>query len=229
VLFLRSFEDDHLDDPTFTGPFEWQRQRYEERLSRALHKLGPVICLGRPGEKYSEAGASRLYVEDEYWQQAVVHFLQESRAVVVVVGDTDSLHWEIETAILNTPLNQLLFFFPYAASTDVAQSLWQRVMQWFFPMNVTKGIYLQMESERQRRYQRFKERFGSLFDAALPDKPGEEQFLNFSIKGEARLLHTRRPLFSAFAKFLQQSFKMHINFSKTLRPFVLKLSAKRTT
>lgn len=85
VLFLRSFRDEDIVDLTSrTG--RGSIRRSEEALCDALRGIGPVVAIGRPGEYLPEAGAARLYVDDQDWQQAVRHFLEAAAAVVLVVG-----------------------------------------------------------------------------------------------------------------------------------------------
>ena len=72
VLLLRSFADEELRDLSPLRPFEL---RYEERISTALKRLGPVITVGRPGDTFGFAGAARLYVSYDHWRSAVRHLL----------------------------------------------------------------------------------------------------------------------------------------------------------
>src|SRR5574339_970358 len=85
VLFLRSFDDDDVHDLTSrTGRVGLHRT--EDNLCHALRRLGPVVAIGRPGERLPEVGAARLYVSDRTWQDAVRFFLEKARAVVIVMG-----------------------------------------------------------------------------------------------------------------------------------------------
>jgi len=96
VLLLRSFSDDELLDPR---PLDFFQRRYEETLTRTLQRLGPVVCIGRPHDSLGFGGAARLYVSDEHWQNAVCHMMGRAVAVVIVVGRTEGLWWEITTAM----------------------------------------------------------------------------------------------------------------------------------
>ena len=53
VIFLRSFGDDELPDPTLIG----MARTIEERLVKALALLGPVIAVGHPGERLVHLGS----------------------------------------------------------------------------------------------------------------------------------------------------------------------------
>ncbi len=224
VLYLRAFDDDALDDPTLVGPLEWRQQRYEERLAKSLSRLGPVICIGTPGEKASEAGAARIYVDDPDWQRAIRHFMHQSAAIVILVGSSAGLHWEIETALAEIPRSRLLFFFPYVRSRSVPESLSQRLQMLAFRGKIPKSVYLQMDQERRARYEDFRTRYGTSVAAALPSDLGTEQFLHFGMQGEAKFLKVRRPLISAGARYIQKAFTMHISFRKSIKPFINKIN-----
>ena len=196
-------------------------------MSQALGKIGPVVCLGRPGETLSEAGAGRLYVDDEYWQEAIIHFLEKSSVVIIVVGSTDGLRWEIETALSTTRLSKILFFFPYVADSNVQESISKRFVNWVTRMQLpTKNSYRFMENERQSRYQAFCDRFRSLLNSELPAVLDQEQFLYFSTEGKPKLLPSRMPVVSSMAAHLQKRYRTHIDFARTLRPFISKLSSR---
>ena len=75
VLYLRSFQDDGsvlLDDQGLPGMQALTRATSptssEEELARILEQIGPVVAIGKPGEKLPELGAARLYVSHEEWQ-----------------------------------------------------------------------------------------------------------------------------------------------------------------
>jgi hypothetical protein len=79
-------------------PLNLFQQRYEENLSRALKQLGTVITVGRPGDPLGFAGAARFYVSQDNWQDAIRYLMTHTAAVVIVVGRTEGLWWEIGTA-----------------------------------------------------------------------------------------------------------------------------------
>jgi hypothetical protein len=105
VLLLRSFSDDHSavanSDPTLA--YEWvfggkRIRSFEEALAAKLAAYGPVIAIGRPGEKVAPLGAARLWVPDHSWQARVEELLHGCRLVVMIVGEIkgeDGLAWEV--------------------------------------------------------------------------------------------------------------------------------------
>ena len=103
ILYLRSFNDDGVPDLT-AQIIPWSpTQTVEMRVTQALGDLGPVVSIGRPGEKLPELGAFRFYVSDAEWKDAVLYFIKCSSAVVIVVGRTTGVSWEIRTALDAVP------------------------------------------------------------------------------------------------------------------------------
>ncbi|SOD73535.1 hypothetical protein SAMN05892883_2826 [Jatrophihabitans sp. GAS493] len=103
LLYLRSFRDDRVSMPThfslfnpLSYVFDWNRvEPYEEFLARALWRNGPVLAVGRPGERRAPLGAARVYYPDEAWQSAVTNLIQSSELLVVTMGRTAGLSWEL--------------------------------------------------------------------------------------------------------------------------------------
>ncbi|MGZ8265453.1 MAG: hypothetical protein ACXWUI_15050 [Burkholderiales bacterium] len=93
VVYLRSFDDDR-SAASMRG-----KLTEEEHLALVLRQIGPFVAVGRPGESLPEVGASRVYLPDESWQQAVDQLLCTARLVVIRTGSTTGLAWEIERAV----------------------------------------------------------------------------------------------------------------------------------
>jgi hypothetical protein len=99
ILYLRSFSDDEkinaLGIFSHLGLFETE----EQTISRFLSHIGPVISIGRPNEILAPLGARRMYVDDTQWQNAVVELLEQSLLIVLRLGYSRGLSWEIETVV----------------------------------------------------------------------------------------------------------------------------------
>jgi len=65
--------------------------------------------VGKPGDSLGFAGASRFYVSEENWQRAIRYLMTHTAAVVIIMGRTEGLWWEIETALAFAPRDRLLF------------------------------------------------------------------------------------------------------------------------
>jgi hypothetical protein len=90
ILYLRSFSADHIEynNHKFTSS--------EENLAKLLGRIGPVIAMGRPGERLPRAGAARLYVHERRWQTVADQLIKRSGLVVLVGGNSPGLLWEME-------------------------------------------------------------------------------------------------------------------------------------
>ena len=102
VLYLRPFDKDKVT-ATLAGAFT-----EEESLTQLLSYFGPVIAIGRPGEKLPEVGARRLYVNDTEWQSTVEGLMKRARLVVIRTGRSGGLRWEFRKCFELLSPEQLL-------------------------------------------------------------------------------------------------------------------------
>jgi hypothetical protein len=108
LLLLRSFGDDALELPGY-GPrnslsfltFGGQTDilTFEEMIYHLVSRCGPVIAVGRPGERTPPLGASRMWVRndgnEEQWKQVVSALIEEAQYSVMILGDPGrGLAWE---------------------------------------------------------------------------------------------------------------------------------------
>lgn len=83
----------------------------EQSLVRFLSLLGPVVAIGKPGERIAQAGAHREYVADDVWQDAVLKHMANCQFVVLQPGSSDGMKWEIDTVFQRMPLARILLAF----------------------------------------------------------------------------------------------------------------------
>lgn len=222
ILYLRSFDDDDNLDVTdrmsAAGPV-----RYEEMLSRSLKSLGPMVAIGIPGEKLPLLGATRLYVGDKYWQQAVHFFMEKSVATMIVVNDGKGLWWEIYTAIDNIDPRRLIFYFPFIPSKE----------RWYFKLldlSKTSNYFAKkkvalLEEDRQKKYELFKTNLCKRLPVTLPESLGGAQFMDFDKNWEPRLLESIRPsTFTNISQVSKVNKYIGIIYDKTLKPFINKFN-----
>jgi len=230
VLFLRSFDDDDLVDPTpRMVPFgDFFPRRYEETLAAALRPVGPMVSIGRPGETLALLGGGRLFVPDHAWRVAVDYLRHHAAAVVLMVGRTDGIWWEIASCLKRVPLPRLLFFFPYVEEAGKRRSVWQRLI-FFHPAELPLWgkPYWRMERERQARYALFRERVGPALSRALPETLGNALFIDFTGADTPRALTTVRPWWWPITILSPSMRHMIMNPVRTLQPFVDKLQGLR--
>ena len=116
VVYLRSFGIDDEIVSTEGGRWAWLSSRLqytaaaspEQELAWIMARVGPVIAIGKPGERLPQLGAARLYVDDDHWRDTIDELMARSALVVVRAGDTPNLWWEIERAMTRHPLERVI-------------------------------------------------------------------------------------------------------------------------
>lgn len=184
VVYLRSFRD---DGTTMEDDLGWWYQftqsmkslinkTFEQRLDKHMKQLGPFVGIGRPDEEIAELGAARMYVVDEYWQELIFDFMRRSQMVVLQVGETMGLQWELKTVTEQLKPEQVLLFVPRPVRGG-----------WF---RTTR-----LRAERHQFYHAFYDWASPAVGGGLPDSIGDGYFLYFE-PGEkwiARVLEFRSP------------------------------------
>ncbi|MFE1775427.1 transferase [Streptomyces sp. NPDC059008] len=107
VLYLRSFADDDTAAQVDDGAPVSIHSR-EEQLAGALGAFGPVIAVGRPEEPLPRLGAARCYLPHDDWQPAVLRLMGLSQLIVLRLGLSEGLWWEIEQARATQPPRKLV-------------------------------------------------------------------------------------------------------------------------
>jgi len=219
ILYLRPFTDDLLIDST-AQMFKLIPRRYEENLCHALNRIAPLIAVGRPGEKLPEIGAARFYVSEGEWRVAVVDLLQRATAVLVVVGTSKGVWWEIEKALGVVEQRRLLFFFPLVDTDKSSSSRRLYVRDLLFansPWPYRKTKQKQLIKGREERYQEFRLRVQRICRAPLPNFLGDHFFLEFDNNAEPQLLKTVPPSVINNVLLLRKR-GLDISFGRTLGP-----------
>lgn len=106
VLYLRSFKDDETTSRLLNLSSE------EQELSVAMFEIGPFVAFGEPGETFPDPGAARMYVDEEHWQNRVKTLMANAQLVVARIGNSQSLWWEISTAVHLLKPERLLLLLP---------------------------------------------------------------------------------------------------------------------
>tara|TARA_R110001599_G_scaffold55425_9_gene153416 strand:- start:1080 stop:3869 length:2790 start_codon:yes stop_codon:yes gene_type:complete len=128
ILFLRSFEDDQLDfKRSWKDPFGrwvdlWSfRRNVDELLVDEFEQYGPIIALGKPGDKQRKFGASRKFSTHQEWKSVVRNAAHRAQAIIVAAGETPGLLWEYDLIRNASYLEKTLFLFP-PSSVDVPRA-----------------------------------------------------------------------------------------------------------
>lgn len=111
ILLLRSFSDDE--------PVEWGALRtqfiypsIESRLSRYFSGFGPFIAVGSPEDILPKIGAVRVRLTDDGWQAKVLSWIYDSRCVILMIGKTQWVQWELSKIIECGAELRAIFVFP---------------------------------------------------------------------------------------------------------------------
>jgi hypothetical protein len=125
VLLLRSFDDDMMiikeSRESRSTDLHRKGMTFERVVEDHLSPFGPFIAIGRPGEPLSPLGAARDYVPDADWQDEVQHRIQAAAVVVLIIGTSQGLAWELARLRDLAQLHKLILLFPPA---DDAVNRW---------------------------------------------------------------------------------------------------------
>lgn len=138
VLLLRSFSDDALK----LTKAKWERRKteqahtFEELVALQMRVRGPVIAIGSPGEVLPKIGAARTYFTDDTWQEHAEQMVYDAAYIVMFVGATKGLGWEIRRIATKGLLHKLILVFPPVSEHEadrrwaaIAEQLGERRLQ----------------------------------------------------------------------------------------------------
>jgi len=127
VLYLRAFEDDTLPIPTaatsrrpFVETFTLLgREPFDECLAWQLSQHGPVVAVGQPHVSRSSLGPALEYLPDNTWQPLVAERMRQAQRIVMVVGRSAGVAWELDHLVRNGHLAKTLFVTPPVATLEI--------------------------------------------------------------------------------------------------------------
>lgn len=175
VLLLRSFSrdsrginhGDRIDNP-------------ELLLTNVFSTIGPVIAIGKPGERLQSIGASRTYISHEVWKEEVISLMLQSQVIIVTIDTSSGLLWEIEQlATLDCVATKLLFLPPEDVSLSDNPMI-RRIGRWAWPFS---GKYHRlMRVAKQWQYSRIRRKLQHVLPG-LPRRIEEASFLELTANG----------------------------------------------
>lgn len=120
VLFLRSFTTDGVfhDEGQFHGSLSGHSD--EEMLNNVLSGcgLGQFVGLARPTTLFQELGPDHVNIRDRDWRVAVSDLLSRSTAVIMRLGTSESMQWELDAVVRSGKLARTLFLLPASSSHE---------------------------------------------------------------------------------------------------------------
>lgn len=118
VLLLRSFDDDMMVVKEARGSKSTDLHRkgmtFERVVQDQLSPFGPFVAIGRPEEPLSPLGAARDYVPDAVWQDQVQQRIRDAAIVVLIIGMSQGLAWELSRLRDLAQLHKVILLFPPA-------------------------------------------------------------------------------------------------------------------
>jgi len=82
----------------------------EELIALVMNEIGPCVAIGRPYEKFPQLGFKRVYLGDHHqWQDAVLEYMVQAQLVILLIGSSPSLLWELAKAVELVKPERLLF------------------------------------------------------------------------------------------------------------------------
>jgi hypothetical protein len=140
VLYLRSFSDDSMRIRTerwarrtwfdrLLGP---ERERFEQVIAWHLWSYGPVIAIRRPGGSRQPVGAAREELDRDNWAYQIDEWLVSARLIVMTLGQTAGLQWEINRIRELGLRDKLLMLFPPIDEREL-DGRWQDFQQSWQP------------------------------------------------------------------------------------------------
>lgn len=125
ILFLRSFFEDTRplsdvpmagaqtnEETVLDGLMRISPSGHEAGLAKAFGRLGPMVAIGKPGDRLALVGAARLYVDHLKWQEVVARLVSEASATVLQPDGTPGTSWELEYVIRNANPRRILLVIP---------------------------------------------------------------------------------------------------------------------
>jgi hypothetical protein len=149
LFLIRSFKDQSI---AVRGRLDWRflvgrintRTSLEQVVVNSLWRFGPVLTIGTPGDRLAPLGAAREYVSDERWRERVREYLESSRVVVIMLGDTDNLAWECERVAAFGLADRVLAVMPPVNDAGIA-ARWSRFRRNFPPATMAEFPQLPLE------------------------------------------------------------------------------------
>lgn len=114
VLFLRGFDTDGESDDasSFLGMRQFTQ---EEDLAAFFAPMVPVLAYQDPRAKAPQLGSVRVKLPSD-WRPAARRAIDNATVIVVRVGKTEGLKWELAQVVAAGALMKTLFVFPHEES-----------------------------------------------------------------------------------------------------------------
>lgn len=115
-LYLRSFDEDEPFAVNRWGQrpqsgmvsFLATGRTEEEQFAAALKRVGPLVAVDADGRRVPYVGAVRMAPLGDDWREKVLEFMLNARLVVVALGTSEGVMWELAAALRRLPPERVL-------------------------------------------------------------------------------------------------------------------------
>jgi hypothetical protein len=127
ILYLRAFADDYtfikVQERALAAQItsEDPAVSFETSFTGHLANYGPVIAIGDPSTLPTE-GAARAYPSN--WQDTVKKWLSEAELIVLALGNSPGVQWEMKLIADQRLISKTIFIVPPGGGTEVG---WRRL------------------------------------------------------------------------------------------------------
>lgn len=130
IILLRSFKID--SNPTISGKV------FDETICENLDlDQNPIVSLANPDEILPSGGSLKIQAKDSEWKEVVKEALRSCRAVILVEGLSEGLHWEISNLKEYLNYKQLFVLVPSRTYRELA---------WCYNDDAGTGLYSMMRN-----------------------------------------------------------------------------------
>lgn len=148
------------------------RRTFPDRLAHALRRVGPIEQVGtRPLERM-EPGPLRVPASGADWKEDVHRRLQRARAVILHIGVSEGMLWELRDTVATVPPTAVF-------------------------LHVPRGYSAAGKAAARAEYDHFRAATADVFPRPLPDHRDGAQFVYFEPDWTPRLL---APVWPAFRR-----------------------------
>jgi hypothetical protein len=146
---------------------------------RMRERIGPMVALGSPRDRLPPGGATRVYLDNETWQQQFLDLARHVKVIVMIPGDSSNISVELREIARNGLRPRLAVVTPPGLQHRFAG------LQHLHKLHIA----LQSRLIPQRpAWRGFAARLRDTGYWHIPDDPGPGTILTFDASGETRVV-----------------------------------------
>jgi hypothetical protein len=165
VLFLRSHSSDEpnwIEVEALATDADASLPCSEAAIGKKMEVLGPFVALGQPHEIAPQLGAWRLYTSMDSWKEVVEIIAKRASAVVLRIGNSEGIQWELKTVGRIVPLTNLLLISEQTMSSEILvhlNEIWDAKIEWASCVDkpIPKGFFIAFSGEGKAQILSFEE------------------------------------------------------------------------